>query len=188
MKGLVFTEFFRHVEARHGADMVDDVIEAADLPHDGGYTSVGSYPFPEMVALVVACSRLTGTPLPELLDAFGTHCFERWVHYAPQFFSRQRGLFDILEGINDFHETEVRKLYPDAELPSFMTEQRSGQRLVLGYHSCKPLSALAVGVIKGAAAHLGQRVAIACEPAEGDGGAYTRITIDLRDNPDAPHR
>jgi hypothetical protein len=27
MKGLVFTELFRHVEALHGANMVDDIIE-----------------------------------------------------------------------------------------------------------------------------------------------------------------
>ncbi|KQQ48241.1 hypothetical protein ASF58_02660 [Methylobacterium sp. Leaf125] len=182
MKGLVFTELFRHVEALHGANMVDDIIEAAQLPHDGGYTSIGSYPFQEAVALLVALTRATGKSLPDTLDAFGTHCFERWVNYAPHFFTQQRGLFDILEGIDDFHETEVRKLYPDAELPSFLSEQRTERQLTLGYYSCKPLSALAVGVIKGAAAHVQQPVHMACEPATNARGAYTRITITLLDS------
>jgi hypothetical protein len=181
MKGLVFTELFHHVEAQHGADMVDDIIEAADLPHGGAYTSVGSYPFQEAVALLAALNKATGMPMPDILDGFGTHCFNRWVEYSPHYFTRQRGLFDILEGIDDFHETEVRKLYPDAELPSFLSESRSERQLVMGYYSCKPLSALAVGVIKGAAAHVGQPVHMACEPAVGERGAYTRITITLLD-------
>ena len=90
----------------------------------------------------------------DILDGFGTHCFNRWVNYAPHHFTQQRGLFDILEGIVDFHETEVRKLYPDAELPSFLSGSRSDRQLVMGYYSCTPLSALAVEVIKGAAAVL----------------------------------
>jgi hypothetical protein len=182
MKGLVFTELFRHVEALHGANMVDDIIEAAQLPHDGGYTSIGSYPFQEAVALLVALTQATGKSLPDTLDGFGTHCFERWVNYAPHFFTQQRGLFDILEGIDDFHETEVRKLYPDAELPSFLSERRTERQLVLGYYSCKPLSALAVGVIKGAAAHVNQPVHIECELATNERGAYTRITLTLLDS------
>jgi hypothetical protein len=181
MKGLVFTELFRYVEAQHGADMVDDIIEAARLPHDGGYTSVGSYPFQEAVALLVALTHATGKSLPDILDGFGTHCFQRWVNYAPHFFNEQRSLFDILAGIDDFHETEVRKLYPDAELPSFRPERRSDDRLVLGYYSCKPLSALAAGVIKGAAAHVKQPVHVACEPAVSERGDYTRITVTLMD-------
>jgi hypothetical protein len=179
MKGLVFTEFYKHVEGRYGADLLDDVIAAAALPHHGGYASTGSYPFGEMVSLVTALTAATGEALPVVLEAFGAHCFGSWVNYAPGFFGPDRSLFDILEGIDDFHETEVRKLYPDAELPSFVKEFRSGDRLVLGYHSCKPLAALATGVIRGAAAHRGQQVAIHCEPAQGPAGAYTRIHVHL---------
>jgi hypothetical protein len=179
MKGLVFTEFFKHVEALHGADLLDDVIEAAGLPHDGAYASTGSYPFGEMVALVTALTAATGAPLPAVLEAFGTHCFGSWVNYAPGFFGPDRQLFDILEGIDEFHETEVRKLYPDAELPSFLKEFRGEDTLVMGYYSCKPLAALATGVIRGAAAHLGRQVSIRCEPAQGPAGPYTRIHVAL---------
>ncbi|WP_158600908.1 heme NO-binding domain-containing protein [Teichococcus wenyumeiae] len=179
MKGRVFTEFFAHVEACHGADMVDDIIEAARLPHHGAYTSTGSYPFQEMVSLVTALTEATGQPLPVVLEAFGTHCFESWVGYAPQYFATSRSLFDVLEGIDQFHETEVRKLYPDAELPSFVPERRDGRTLVLGYRSCKPLAPLALGVIRGAAAHLSQPVALRCEPAEDARGPYTRIHVEL---------
>lgn len=35
MKGVVFTEFLEMVEARFSADLVDDVIDAANLPSGG---------------------------------------------------------------------------------------------------------------------------------------------------------
>jgi hypothetical protein len=179
MKGRVFTELFAHVEQKYSADMVDDIIDAAQLPHDGSYTSTGSYPFQEMVALISALTTATGQSLPTVLESFGTHCFESWVSYAPQFFSKSRDLFDILEGIDNFHEVEVRKLYPDAELPSFVPEARTEKVLLLGYHSCKPLAPLALGVIRGAAAHVGQTVALSFEPASGPRGSYHRIRVEL---------
>jgi len=179
MKGRVFTELFEHVEKRYGIDVVDDIIDAAGLPHDGVYTSTGSYPFEEMVSLVTALVTATKQSLPAVLEPFGTHCFEAWVSYAPQYFSSERSLFDILEGIDGFHEIEVRKLYPDAELPSFVPESRGARSMTLGYYSCKPLAPLALGVIRGAAAHVKQDVALACEPATGPRGSYTRIHVDL---------
>lgn len=178
MKGLVFQEFLNYVEETRGADAVDDVIDAAALLHDGVYTSGGTYPFEEMVSLVAALCRISSNPMPAVLDGFGRHCFARWVHYAPRFFAG-RHLFEILRDIDTFHETEVRKLYPDAELPSFVVEQRDGNTMTIGYYSCKPLADLAVGVISGAAEHLGQRVGVSHQPACHAGRDYVRLSVTL---------
>ena len=43
MKGIFFTEFLHMVEAQYSVNMVDDIIEAADLPSKGAYTIVGAY-------------------------------------------------------------------------------------------------------------------------------------------------
>jgi hypothetical protein len=160
MKGLVFTTFFDFCEKRFGADLLEDAIDAAELPHGGAYTSVGTYPFTEMVALVTQVVRLSGRTMPQLLEQFGEHCFASWVDKFPADFGG-RSLFDVLESIDPFHETQVRKLYPDAELPSFTVVSRDSQQLCLDYRSCKPLADLAVGVIRGAAAHLGEPVEVA---------------------------
>ena len=45
MKGMVFTELLDMVEDKFGIDMVDSIIEDADLPVSKGvYTAVGTYP------------------------------------------------------------------------------------------------------------------------------------------------
>jgi hypothetical protein len=177
MKGLVFTTFYAHCESRYGADMLDDVIEDAQLPNKGAYTSVGTYPFEEMVALITALVRRTGTELRVVLEQFGEFCFANWVTRLPAHFEN-KNLFDILASIDDFHETEVRKLYPDAELPSFEVESRDDARLVLRYRSCKPLADLAVGVIQGAARHLGETVDVLHRPVTAPGGSYVRFEIN----------
>jgi hypothetical protein len=179
VKGIVFNTFYSYIEKQHDDVMLDDVIVAADLPHGGAYTSVGTYPFEEMLSLVGAYMKATSCPAGAVLDGFGQHCFASWVNYVPGFFAGHRHLFDILEQINDFHEREVRKLYPDAELPTFTTEARDARRLVIGYHSGKQLSDLAIGVIKGAATHLGVDIAVSAEPAEDAAGPYTRLSIQM---------
>ena len=172
----MFTTFYTHCEGRYGLDMLDDIIEDADLPNNGAYTSVGTYPFQEMVALIAALVRRSGQSMPSILEDFGQACFAKWVTYVPAHFEN-KSLFDILEGVDQFHETEVRKLYPDAELPSFKVERRNEQMLVLRYFSCKPLADLAAGVIKGAADHLGETVAVKHRPVTDAVEPYVRFEV-----------
>ena len=176
MKGLVFTTLYAHWEDRYGAELLEDVIEDADLPNKGAYTSAGTYPYEEMVALITAMVKRTGQSLPNVLEEFGRFCFPKWVNYVPAEFEN-KSLFDILAGIDDFHETEVRKLYPDAELPSFKVESRDGCVLVLRYHSCKPLADLAAGVIKGAAGHLGESISVSHRAVTNEVENYVRFEI-----------
>ena len=130
MKGLVFTTFYDFCETNFSADLLDDIIAESGVPHDGAYTSVGTYPFEEMVALVTSATAVAGIGLRSLLERFGEHCFNKWVGYVPAHF-QGKDLFDVLASIDTFHEDEVRKLYPDAELPSFVVESRSARELTL---------------------------------------------------------
>jgi len=88
MKGVVFTEFMDMVEQQFSVDMLDDIIEDAQLPSDGAYTAVGTYPHSEMVALVSALSARSGVAVTVLLRAFGEYLFGRFV----------RGYSAILQG------------------------------------------------------------------------------------------
>ncbi len=176
MKGLVFRTFYEFCEAHHGEELLDEVVEAADLPNGGAYTTVGTYPYPHMEALLGAFLDRTGKPLKGTLEEFGAFCFSKWVRSWPDEFEGKE-LFDVLSTVDEFHEKQVRKLYPDAELPSFRVESRTETELVLGYRSNKPLSDLAAGVINGAGLHMGHPVRLHQEPAHDDDGDYVRITI-----------
>ena len=170
MKGMVFTEFFEMVGIRFSADMVDDIIDDADLPSGGAYTAVGTYDHSEMVALVVALSKRSGMEVRDLLLAFGEYLFGRFVVGYPSFFTGTTDAFKFLSGIEEIIHAEVRKLYPDAELPKFDVEHHDAQRLVLVYDSRRHFEDLAEGLMRGCVAHFGGGIAVAREML-GDGDA-----------------
>lgn len=179
MKGMVFTEFLDFVADRFGDDMVDDIVEASPLASGGAYTAVGTYSHGEMVALCTALAERTGQPAGELVKAFGTHLSDTFARGYPAFFARAGNLFDFLESIEGHIHVEVRKLYPDAELPSFKVEQRTPTRLVMVYRSPRRMGALSEGLIVGSARKFGVEVAVRTEPIEGSDGEATRFVIDL---------
>ena len=129
MKGMVFTELLSFVEQIHGADAVDDLIEACDLSSGGAYT--GTYDHTEMQALVAALSRQSNTPPNELLERFGQHLIGCFRVSFPDFFKAAPTLFNFLESIDLHIHVEVRKLYPDAELPEFPAERVDNETMHL---------------------------------------------------------
>lgn len=159
MKGMVFTEFLEMVESKFSADMVDDIIEDSAPPSGGAYTAVGTYDHSELVGMVVALSQRTGLPVPALVHAFGTHMFGRFFALYPGFFASITSALDFLDGIESVIHTEVRKLYPDAQLPSFDCQRVSGG-LDMVYQSPRHFGDLAMGLIEGAVAHFGDPLTV----------------------------
>jgi hypothetical protein len=159
MKGMVFTEFLEMVESKFSAHMVDDIIEEANLPHGGAYTSVGAYDHSELVTLVSALSKRTDIAVPSLVHAFGEHLFVRFTQLFPRFFVEVTSAMDFLEGIEGVIHPEVRKLYPDAQLPSFVCT-RSSNGLEMVYSSPRHFGDLAEGLIQGAVKHFGEAIQV----------------------------
>jgi hypothetical protein len=174
MKGMVFTEFLEMVEVKFSADMVDDIIADSDLPSGGAYTAVGTYDHGELVQMVTALSVRTEIPAPALVQVFGEHLFGRFNVMYPSFFGGVSSVLDFLESIETVIHTEVRKLYPDAQLPKFDCT-RSADGLTMLYSSPRHFGDLAEGLIKGAVAHFGGGIDIVRHPQpNGD------ILFDLR--------
>lgn len=179
MKGVVFTEFLDFVAARYGDDMVDDIIDDAALPSGGAYTTVGTYAHAEMVSLCTALAARTGEPAGGLVSAFGTRLSGSFARAHPVFFERAGNLLDFLASIEAHIHVEVRKLYPDAELPTFTVEAHTPRRLVMVYRSPRRMAALAEGLIHGSAREYGVAVAVQALPLDDDGS--TRFVVDVVD-------
>lgn len=176
MKGIVFTEFLEMVEALHDGDFVDDLIVTAGLPHEGAYSAVGTYPHTEMVSLVVRYSTMTDAPVPSVLSGFGRHLFSRFAVLYPVFFENISCPLHFLGTIEDVIHVEVRKLYPDAELPRFDAVWPSPEVLELTYRSERHLGDLAAGLIDGCVQHFGVPHAIERSEPATDGAVLFRIS------------
>lgn len=160
MKGIVFAEFIELVEDKFGFAMADQIIEESNLPSGGAYTAVGTYDYHEMLELVSHLSKHTGISVEELVKVFGEHLLGRFVEGYPQFFNSVNSCFEFLDTIENKVHVEVKKLYPEAELPKFAADIESAQKMTLIYTSKRPFSALAYGLIKGSASYYKENIEI----------------------------
>jgi hypothetical protein len=181
MKGMVFTEFLEMVEDKFSPEMADRIIEQAHLRSGGIYTSVGTYDHQEMIELVSGLSNETGISSGQLIHSFGMHLFSRFYAMFPIYFEGVSSSFDFLQRIEDYIHIEVRKLYPEAELPSFACETPEPGCLRLTYRSARPFAALAEGLIRGCVDHYGEAVDIQTEDLSGGTGTAARFLLTKRD-------
>lgn len=180
MKGIVFTEFLEMVEARFGADLADRIIETANLPSGGAYSSVGTYPHAEMMALVGRLAAETGTPAADLVKAFGRHLFDQFTRGYPAFFEGVTTAFSFLNSLEHHIHVEVRKLYPDAELPTFDCSAKSPDHLEMVYRSSRGLADLAEGLLLGCFDHFKEAVDMTREDLSGGANTTVRFTLTRR--------
>jgi hypothetical protein len=180
MKGVVFTEFLDYVATGHGEDLADDIIDDCKFSHGGAYTSVSTYPHQELVQLVVALSKRAGEPAGDILIAFGLHLSRTFAKRFPVFFEQKATLFDFLDSVEDTIHVEVRKLYPDAELPRFETRILSQTAMTLDYRSSRCFSGLAQGLIQGAAHYYDTEIDLTLRPASEHDGSHVQFAIELR--------
>lgn len=155
MKGLIFTEFLRMVELLHSLDLVDTLIEKTAPANGGAYTSVGNYPRRELEAMVGELSRQTGKPVPDLLRAFGQYLFARLMHWHPQIAGSAGDALTLMASIDQHIHVEVRKIYPEAELPRFSIVRQESELLELDYCSSSYMEDLAEGLMLGCLDYFG---------------------------------
>ena len=177
MKGIIFTEFLEFVEQRFSLEMADDIIHASELPSGGAYTAVGTYDHHEILELVNTLSILSGTPVADLVRSFGFHLFGRLAAIYSFLLDGIDSAFSCLGSIGDHIHMEVKKLYPDTELPHIECSSQESKRMMLVYRSQRPFGDLAEGLIAGCCAHFGEDIAILRENLPNDDETAIRFLL-----------
>jgi hypothetical protein len=177
MKGMVFTELVEFVEDKFGFDVADSMLEASMLEEKGAYTQAANYSFDELVAIVSRLAEVTKIPMGDLIEVYGRHLFGRLVGLYPPMVANFSSSLPFIAQVDTFIHPEVKKLYPDADLPSFNVISLNESELVIDYTSNKPLMPLARGLMLGAADHFGERIEIFEDDTIHDTGQLARFTV-----------
>lgn len=160
MKGVIFTQFLDMVEQKYSYELVDTLLINTPLPSGGNYTSVGTYPACEMARLVTNLSQCTHIPLADLLREYGRFLFQTFITNYYHFILAAPDAFSFLSSVDNYIHVEVKKLYPDAELPQFLITRLDEQTLRMVYQSSRQLGDLAYGLIEGTLAHYQEKATI----------------------------
>jgi len=176
MKGIIFTEFLELVETEFGLEVVDAIIEDSDLDSEGIYTSVGTYDFNEMVQLLTRLSEKVNTPPGDLLHVFGLYLFNSLGKAHPEVIRAYSDPIELLNSIEDHIHVHVKKLYPDAELPTFKILNKTDHSITMVYNSSRGLYRLAHGLIEKTFEHFNGSANITYELLKPDG---TEVKFDI---------
>jgi hypothetical protein len=147
MKGIIFTEFLDLVEEKFGLAMVDKIITQSELDSGGAYTAVGTYEFNEMLQLISHLSQNTDISVDDLLIVYSEHLFKALIKAHPNLVEHYKDPMSLLATIENHIHVEVQKIYPEAQLPTFVLEERTDTKMVMVYKSDKALYMLGKGLM-----------------------------------------
>lgn len=177
MKGIIFTEFLELVEEKFGLNIVDEMIKESDLESEGVYTSIGFYEFSEMLQLLQNLSKRTNLSEDELLLIYGEHMFSVLTEEHPYIIEAYDDPIDFLSSIENHIHVEVRKIYPDAELPSFEVLKRTQGHLSMLYRSSRAMHHFGLGLMNKTFEHFNVKAHIELEKIKPD-GTEVKFIID----------
>ncbi|MCO4813946.1 MAG: heme NO-binding domain-containing protein [Flavobacteriales bacterium] len=163
MKGIVFTELIEMIENEFSFKIADDIIQRSNLKSKGVYSSIGTYDHKEIFILVKELSDATGISSVQLFRVYGEHLFGRFKSHYPSFFENVSDPLSFLELVDSYIHKEVLKLYPDAQLPSFVPDRIAINHLKMTYSSQRGMSDFAHGLILGCFKNFGKRSEIEME-------------------------
>ncbi|MGJ8761069.1 heme NO-binding domain-containing protein [Polaribacter sp. R2A056_3_33] len=169
MKGIVFTEFLDLVEEKFGLEMVDKIISQSELASEGVYTSIGTYSFSEMLQLVTNLSGNTGISTDDLLLVYAEHFFSVIKTSYPGLLETYKDPIEMLASIENHIHVEVQKIYPDAELPTFVVEEKTDNSIIMLYKSSRAMHHFGLGLMNKTFEHFNAKASIVLEKIKEDG-------------------
>jgi hypothetical protein len=179
MKGIIFTEFLELVETKFGLEMVDEIISNSDLPSQGIYTAIGTYSFSEMLQLLQNLSARTQISIDHLLLAYGEHFFEVIKKSYPGLLNTYKDPIEMLSSIENHIHVEVRKIYPDAELPTFKVIEKTANSLIMDYKSSRAMHHFGLGLMNKTFEHFKSSAEIKLQKITKD-GTQVRFIINKK--------
>ena len=177
MKGVVFTELVNMIEDQFGLEVLDEVIENANLESGGAYTAVGDYPDSEIYSILAELGKITGLNTKQMLAAY-SGCFFSMLNLTyTNFFKKHDCALKFLASLDDYIHPEALKLYPGAKVPGFKPNWINDNELELVYTSERKMGDLARGLIDQTISHYKEEVVVSETYLEKDGSKikYTLV-------------
>jgi tRNA A-37 threonylcarbamoyl transferase component Bud32 len=124
------------------------------------YLPSGVYPDADAVTMLTSLSETIGRPLPFVLEEFGAFLAPHLVKVAGTVIEPSWRTLDLIEHTEELIHAMVRSTTPGAAPPVLEAARQSPRELHLVYASGRRLCPLAIGLMRGIAAHYGETIRI----------------------------
>jgi predicted hydrocarbon binding protein len=169
MKGIVFVKFNDFIEKFWGDEFWDELLEEAELPSEGVYSTFVTYDDQELFILIGLVADKKNISAKEVQFTFGKWIFKEFYHIAPAFTHEFKDVFEFLLAVQNIIHVEVKKLNPDALCPKFKFLSQTPNQLSFHYQSPRKLCFFCEGIIYGLAEHTRQKIKVYQSECEHEG-------------------
>jgi len=181
MQGSIYTAFSKMVIEKMGIETWNELLDTVKPESEGIYTNGMQYEDSEIMALVAALSAKTKIDAASLVRSFGSYLFIHLYNSSPTNLSHIDNLKDFLRIIDSVIHKEVKRVYPQAYLPSFDYSETADGNLIMYYQSKRKLCHLSEGLILSAASHFNEEVEITQPDCMHNGAEKCKLVISFKD-------
>jgi predicted hydrocarbon binding protein len=178
MKGIVFVKFNEFIEELWGDTFWDELLDEADLPSEGAYTTVVTYDDQELFILIGLVADRQNISVRDAQFAFGKWVFKKFYNSAPAGAHDFEDVFEFLYAVQSFIHVEVKKLNSNALVPEFKFLSETSNKLSFHYISPRKLCFFCEGIVHGLAEHMGQAVNVSQSECEHEGGQRCVLVVE----------
>ena len=122
-----------------------------------------------MLQLLQNLNSNTGIAIDDLLLVYGEHFFNVIENSYPGLLATYKDPIEMLASIENHIHVEVRKIYPDAELPTFIIEEKTDTSLTMIYQSSRAMHHFGLGLMNRTFKHFNSTASIIIEKIKEDG-------------------
>ena len=122
-----------------------------------------------MLQLLQNLSNNTGVTIDDLLLVYGEHFFSVLQTSYPGLLATYKDPLEMLSSIEDHIHIEVIKIYHDAELPTFIVEEKTENSLTMIYKSSRSMHHFGLGLMNKTFEYFDSTATIVLEMIKEDG-------------------
>lgn len=151
MKGVIFNITENFITDKFGEDKLDEILESCKLETTTPFVGPGTYPDSDLMQIVAKASEILKIEPGELVKQLGQYAFFKLAERFPEYVTPYSHPKDFLKTVDGMIHVEVKKLYTDTQLPTFVYSEPSPNELTITYYSKRKLYAFMEGLINGVA-------------------------------------
>lgn len=153
MKGHIFILLEEFIAEAASEETLYAVLDNCLFDTSTAFVKTDNYPDEHLTEFVNQAIAVLEITLPQAHFAFGQWLYPRLIKMLPAEFTDFDHPSPVLANLDQLHKVELKKLYPDAQPPSFNYHRINNASAELIYHSKRQMFDLVLGVLQGMADH-----------------------------------
>jgi hypothetical protein len=176
MHGFFFLQLKKYIEQKHGLTAWDELLQHSEVSQTQ-FSASDIYPDKDITSLLATAIDKWKLAPNDLLQDLGTFLVPDLLDVYKAYLNPSWCTLDLLAFTEQTMHRAVRTSTPTATPPILHVTRIGKDKIIIDYHSHRKMAFLAVGIIKGIAAHYKEEDKIEVQVKEYSEGERVQIEV-----------